>query len=101
MLHKMTFPQVTFDVSWSPHCIAQRCYNYTAIADACDFLFVMSYDERSLPWSKCIAGANSPYTQTLTGKNSQNDHLSVILLGYYFYNSKYILVFHFSFAMLS
>ncbi|XP_020952014.1 di-N-acetylchitobiase [Sus scrofa] len=59
--------QVTFDVSWSPHCIAQRCYNYTAIADACDFLFVMSYDERSLPWSKCIAGANSPYTQTLTG----------------------------------
>ncbi|XP_057570847.1 di-N-acetylchitobiase [Hippopotamus amphibius kiboko] len=59
--------QVTFDVSWSPKCMGRRCYNYTGIADACDFLFVMSYDERGLVWSKCIAGANSAYTQTLTG----------------------------------
>ncbi|XP_010961628.1 di-N-acetylchitobiase [Camelus bactrianus] len=59
--------QVTFDVPWSSNCVAGRCYNYTEIAYACDFLFVMSYDERSLPWSQCIAGANSPYTQTLTG----------------------------------
>ncbi|KAJ8793491.1 hypothetical protein J1605_019325 [Eschrichtius robustus] len=27
----------------------------------------MSYGERSLVWSQCIAGANSPYTKTLTG----------------------------------
>ncbi|XP_049571990.1 di-N-acetylchitobiase [Orcinus orca] len=59
--------QVTFDVSWSPNCLGRRCYNYTGIADACDFLFVMSYGERSLVWSQCIAGANSPYTKTLTG----------------------------------
>ncbi|TKC45840.1 hypothetical protein EI555_000951, partial [Monodon monoceros] len=58
---------VTFDVSWSPNCLGRRCYNYTGIADACDFLFVMSYGERSLVWSQCIAGANSPYTKTLTG----------------------------------
>ncbi|KAH0618464.1 hypothetical protein JD844_017692 [Phrynosoma platyrhinos] len=38
--------QVTFDVSWSPECINHdRCYNYTGIADSCDFVFVMSYDE--------------------------------------------------------
>ncbi|KAG8519463.1 Di-N-acetylchitobiase [Galemys pyrenaicus] len=59
--------QVTFDVAWSPKCIDRRCYNYTGIADACDFLFVMSYDEQSQIWSECIAAANAPYNQTLTG----------------------------------
>ncbi|XP_007524796.2 di-N-acetylchitobiase [Erinaceus europaeus] len=59
--------QVTFDVAWSPRCIDRRCYNYTGIADACDFLFVMSYDEQSQVWSECIAAANAPYNQTLTG----------------------------------
>ncbi|KAM8792002.1 di-N-acetylchitobiase [Rhynchonycteris naso] len=58
--------QVTFDVAWSPNCIDKRCYNYTGIAEACDFLFVMSYDEQSQVWSECIAAANSPYNQTLT-----------------------------------
>ncbi|EDL82422.1 chitobiase, di-N-acetyl-, isoform CRA_a [Rattus norvegicus] len=59
--------QVTFDVAWSPKGIDKRCYNYTGIADACDFLFVMSYDEQSQIWSECIAAANAPYNQTLTG----------------------------------
>lgn len=59
--------QVTFDVAWSPRCIDRRCYNYTGIADACDFLFVMSYDEQSQVWSDCIAAANAPYNQTLAG----------------------------------
>ncbi|XP_004679223.1 PREDICTED: di-N-acetylchitobiase [Condylura cristata] len=59
--------QVTFDVAWSPKCIDRRCYNYTGIADACDFLFVMSYDEQSQIWSECIAAANAPYNQTITG----------------------------------
>ncbi|XP_063480287.1 di-N-acetylchitobiase isoform X1 [Symphalangus syndactylus] len=61
--------QVTFDVAWSPKNIDRRCYNYTGIADACDFLFVMSYDEQSQIWSECIAAANAPYNQTLTGYN--------------------------------
>lgn len=76
MLHRITCvsPQVTFDVAWSPKCIDRRCYNYTGIADACDFLFVMSYDEQSQVWSDCIAAANAPYNQTLTGKISPNDH---------------------------
>uniref|UniRef100_A0A8D2JGZ7 Di-N-acetylchitobiase n=1 Tax=Varanus komodoensis TaxID=61221 RepID=A0A8D2JGZ7_VARKO len=59
--------QVTFDVAWSPECIDGRCYNYTGIADSCDFVFVMSYDEQSQVWSECIARANAPYNQTLAG----------------------------------
>ncbi|XP_006831064.1 PREDICTED: di-N-acetylchitobiase [Chrysochloris asiatica] len=59
--------QVTFDVAWSPKHIDRRCYNYSGIADACDFVFVMSYDEQSQVWSECIAAANAPYNQTLTG----------------------------------
>lgn len=72
MLHKKAcvFPQVTFDVTWSPKC-KDRCYNYAGIADACDFLFVMSYDEQSQVLSECIAAANAPYKETLTGKNPQ------------------------------
>ncbi|XP_069837630.1 di-N-acetylchitobiase-like [Dendropsophus ebraccatus] len=59
--------QVTFDVAWSPNCIDVRCYNYTAIAELCDFLFVMSYDEQSQIWTECIAGANAPFNQTING----------------------------------
>nr|XP_020650703.1 di-N-acetylchitobiase isoform X1 [Pogona vitticeps] len=57
--------QVTFDIAWSPHCIDKRCYNYTGIAESCDFVFVMSYDEQSQVWSDCIARANAPYNQTI------------------------------------
>ncbi|XP_059583984.1 LOW QUALITY PROTEIN: di-N-acetylchitobiase-like [Alligator mississippiensis] len=59
--------QVTFDVAWSPECIDQRCYNYSGITDACDFVFVMSYDEDSPVWPCRAARANAPYNQTLTG----------------------------------
>lgn len=75
----MFFPQVTFDVAWSPKSIDRRCYNYTGIADACDFLFVMSYDEQSQIWSECIAAANAPLNQTLAGKKSKTDCLLAIL----------------------
>ncbi|XP_045691538.1 di-N-acetylchitobiase [Phyllostomus hastatus] len=64
--HEIEGSQVTFDVAWSPKCIDRRCYNYTGIADACDFLFVMSYDEQSQVWSECTAAANAPCNQTLT-----------------------------------
>ncbi|XP_063795031.1 di-N-acetylchitobiase-like [Pseudophryne corroboree] len=59
--------QVSFDVAWSPNCIALRCYNYTGIADLCDFLFVMSYDDQSLVWTESIAGANAPFNDIITG----------------------------------
>lgn len=74
------FLQVTFDVAWSPACIDKRCYNYTGIADACDFLFVMSYDEQSQIWTDCIAKANAPYLQTLVGEDKtppqESEHCS-------------------------
>ncbi|XP_061738995.1 di-N-acetylchitobiase-like [Nerophis ophidion] len=59
--------QVSFDVAWSPQCVDKRCYDYVAIADSCDLLFVMSYDEQSQILGDCIAMANSPVTQTLGG----------------------------------
>ncbi|XP_059839723.1 di-N-acetylchitobiase [Hypanus sabinus] len=59
--------QVTFDVAWSPDCIDGRCYDYVEIANSCDFLFVMSYDIQSQIWEDCIAKANAPYYQTVSG----------------------------------
>ncbi|XP_039714985.1 di-N-acetylchitobiase-like [Pteropus medius] len=56
--------QVTFDFNWTPKYTGRR-YNYFEIANACDFVFVMSYDEHSLIWADCIAGSNAPYVDTL------------------------------------
>uniref|UniRef100_A0A3Q4N0C6 Chitobiase, di-N-acetyl- n=2 Tax=Neolamprologus brichardi TaxID=32507 RepID=A0A3Q4N0C6_NEOBR len=57
--------QVSFDVAWSPKCIDKRCYDYVTIAESCDLLFVMSYDEQSQITGDCIAMANAPLRQTL------------------------------------
>jgi len=60
--------QVTFDVAWSPNCIDGRCYSYADLALACDFLFVMAYDERSQVLDgPCIASANSALPNTVRG----------------------------------
>uniref|UniRef100_A0A3Q3JVB9 Di-N-acetylchitobiase n=1 Tax=Monopterus albus TaxID=43700 RepID=A0A3Q3JVB9_MONAL len=59
--------QVSFDVAWSPKCIDKRCYDYVTIAESCDLLFVMSYDEQSQITGDCIAMANAPLPQTLNG----------------------------------
>lgn len=59
--------QVSFDVAWSPNCIDKRCYDYVSIAQSCDLLFVMSYDEQSQIMGDCIAMANAPVSQTLNG----------------------------------
>lgn len=55
-------------MAWSPKCIDKRCYDYKEIADSCDLVFVMSYDEQSQIWGDCIAKANAPLNQTLAGK---------------------------------
>ena len=62
--------QVTFDVAWSPNCIDERCYNYTAIAAATDFVVIMAYDERSQIFSACTASANSALQTTVAGVES-------------------------------
>jgi di-N-acetylchitobiase len=59
--------QVTFDVAWSPNCIDGRCYNYTSIAAATDFVVIMAYDERSQIFGACTASANSALLTTVTG----------------------------------
>ncbi|XP_072275674.1 di-N-acetylchitobiase [Pyxicephalus adspersus] len=59
--------QVTFDVAWSPNRVDVRCYNYSALAELSDFLFVMSYDEQSQIWTDCIAAANAPFNKTING----------------------------------
>jgi len=61
--------QVSVDVAWSPACIDSRCYDFTGLAKASDFLFVMAYDEQSQIRGKCVAAANSGYTRTLSGLN--------------------------------
>ncbi|XP_029004710.1 di-N-acetylchitobiase [Betta splendens] len=57
--------QVSFDVAWSSKGIDKRFYDYVAIAESCDLLFVMSYDEQSQITGDCIAMANAPLAQTL------------------------------------
>ncbi|CAG2112516.1 unnamed protein product, partial [Medioppia subpectinata] len=65
--------QVTFDVPWSPYNVKGtgidgRNYNFTALADVSDFLFVMAYDERSQVFdTDCLAQANSDLFWTAGG----------------------------------
>ncbi|CAH1777543.1 unnamed protein product [Owenia fusiformis] len=59
--------QVTFDVPWAPYCIDGRCFDINGLATYTDFLFVMSYDERSQIPYECIAWANSAINTTKFG----------------------------------
>ncbi|KAG6592743.1 putative Di-N-acetylchitobiase [Phytophthora cinnamomi] len=52
--------QITFDVPWAPRGVDGRYYPWRELADAADFLFVMSYDMRSQVYDACVAGANAP-----------------------------------------
>ncbi|XP_078418020.1 di-N-acetylchitobiase-like [Cetorhinus maximus] len=65
--------QVTFNVPWTPDCTVGRCYDYAAIANSCDFLFVMSYDIHRGILDDCIAKPNAPYNQTLSGLSAYID----------------------------
>jgi spore germination protein YaaH len=53
-------PQVSVDVAWGPFDVDGRNYDYAAIADAADILFVMAYDTRSQIYGPCLASANTP-----------------------------------------
>ncbi len=39
--------QISVDVAWSPNDIDGRAYDYTALGQVADLLFVMAYDMRS------------------------------------------------------
>ncbi|CAF1246887.1 unnamed protein product [Rotaria sordida] len=64
--------KVSVDVAWSAPCIDGRCYDYTGLASASDFLFVMAYDLRSQIYdlNDCIASANSPIARVAAGLNN-------------------------------
>ncbi|KAL4225696.1 hypothetical protein ACF0H5_016385 [Mactra antiquata] len=69
MAFSAKFPQslVSVDVAWSPAGIDLRYYDYTGLAQASDYLFVMAYDEQSQILGKCIAGANSGFPRAMEG----------------------------------
>nr|CCA27450.1 DiNacetylchitobiase putative [Albugo laibachii Nc14] len=86
--------QITVDVPWAPHGIDGRYYDWNALAEAADFLFVMSYDMRSQIYYQCIASANSPLAlvrkgleEYLLGYNIAPDKL-VLGLPWYAYDYK-------------
>ncbi|XP_064602320.1 di-N-acetylchitobiase-like isoform X2 [Liolophura sinensis] len=87
------YTQVTVDVAWSPAHIDSRYYDYRGLALASDFLFVMSYDERSQIFGACVAAANSGYTTTLSGLMLYLDVLKVgaskLVLGVPWYGYDY------------
>ncbi|KAI0237532.1 Di-N-acetylchitobiase [Lamellibrachia satsuma] len=55
-------PQVTFDVPYLPG--GYRHYDYSALANIVDFMFIMAYDEA---YGDLIAWANCPLSQTAKG----------------------------------
>lgn len=57
---KIPGSQVSLDAAWGPYGVDGRFYDWTAIADAVDFMFVMAYDTRSQIYGRCIASANVP-----------------------------------------
>lgn len=62
---KATWPTsiVVADVFWLPNIY----HNTWGLADACDFLFIMAYDEQHDMLSPCVARANAPFAQTQAG----------------------------------
>ncbi|TRY63142.1 hypothetical protein TCAL_00347 [Tigriopus californicus] len=67
--------EVSIDVAWSADCIDKRCYDYKALADQADLVFVMAYDIQSQIWGnpRCQAKANSPINQTQMGLDTYTD----------------------------
>ncbi|KAL3922982.1 MAG: hypothetical protein SGPRY_004365 [Prymnesium sp.] len=59
--------QVSVCVPWSPDAIDGRDYDFLALAEASDLLYVMAYDTRSQIYGRCIASANSPLSIALRG----------------------------------
>ncbi|XP_043556009.1 di-N-acetylchitobiase-like [Chiloscyllium plagiosum] len=65
--HKLPGSQVSISVPWSPDCPDGKCYDYTSMAQSCDFLYVKAYDMQLEMWDECFAKANAPYDQTFSG----------------------------------
>ena len=51
--------QISVCVAWAPDDIDGRAYDYNALADASDLLYIMVYNTRSQIYDHCLASANS------------------------------------------
>ena len=86
--------QVSIDVAWSPDNIDGRGYQYRALAEAADLVFVMGYDQQSQMWQRerCRARPNSPLIKTFSGVRKYL-HLGVesqkLVLGVPWYGYRY------------
>ncbi|XP_048457520.1 di-N-acetylchitobiase-like [Rhincodon typus] len=58
---------VSMSIPWTPDCPDGKCYDYTSIAQSCDFLYVKAHDTQHEMWDDCFAKANAPYDETLSG----------------------------------
>ncbi|GAV08777.1 hypothetical protein RvY_18422 [Ramazzottius varieornatus] len=85
--------KISFDVAWSPACVDRRCYDYEALAEVCDFLFVMSYDIQGQVWGpSCIAMSNTPFLRMVDGVRgylSLNIPAEKLILGLPWYGYDY------------
>jgi len=59
--------QTSVCTAWSPADIDGRNYDYKALADASDLLYIMGYDTRSQIYGRCIASANAPLSLAAYG----------------------------------
>mmetsp|Transcript_129470 Transcript_129470/g.295450 ORF Transcript_129470/g.295450 Transcript_129470/m.295450 type:complete len:380 (+) Transcript_129470:31-1170(+) len=59
--------QTSVCAAWSPAGIDGRWYDYKALAEAVDFLYVMCYDTRSQIFDRCTASANAPMPRCQDG----------------------------------
>lgn len=59
--------QVSVCVPWSPASVDGRNYDFKALADASDLLYIMGYDTQSQIFGRCIASSNAPASRAELG----------------------------------
>jgi Di-N-acetylchitobiase len=85
--------QVSTCVAWSPDNIDGRDYNYRALAEASDLLYVMDYDTQSqVTEGPCVANANAPFAGMKRGIDRYRDmgiDVAKLVLGVPWYGYRY------------
>mmetsp|Transcript_2328 Transcript_2328/g.3875 ORF Transcript_2328/g.3875 Transcript_2328/m.3875 type:complete len:397 (+) Transcript_2328:25-1215(+) len=84
--------QISTCVAWSPDNIDGRGYDYPALAQSSDLLYVMDYDTRSQIFDACIAASNAPFPGTIRGVHRFLDigiPASKLVLGVPWYGYRY------------
>ncbi|XP_051868403.1 di-N-acetylchitobiase-like isoform X2 [Pristis pectinata] len=61
---------VSFNVPWSPNCKNERCFDFLTISQACDILFVASFDIPNDMRDGCVARSSAAYHHVLSGMSA-------------------------------